>query len=137
MTIQTPATAKIAKWPQVWVRFFHKILTLGLDPGLKEKRRILSESTLALRIHDHLCNQPVLFWEVFCLTTIVFFSSLGKTFLMKMFCFSTLNSGKIISLAAVFWMEFALILIVTGWEENMMKEGKESMKSILWVEWYC
>ena len=65
-----------------------------------------------------------------------FFSSLGKTFLMKMFCFSTLNSGKIISLAAVFWMEFALILIVTGWEENMMKEGKESMKSILWVEWY-
>jgi len=34
---------------------FHKFLTSGPDPDPKEKRRILPESTPALRIHDHLC----------------------------------------------------------------------------------
>jgi len=36
---------------------FHKFLNPDLDPGPKEKRRILSESTLVIRIRSHLCNK--------------------------------------------------------------------------------
>ena len=36
--------------------FFHNFLTS--DPGPKEKRRILPESTAALRIHGYLCQLP-------------------------------------------------------------------------------
>jgi len=53
MTTQTPATAEIEKMTPDPVRFFHKFLTPGPDP--KDKRRVLPESTPALRIHDHLC----------------------------------------------------------------------------------
>ena len=35
---------------------FHKFLTSGLDPGPKEKHRILPESIPALWIHGHLCS---------------------------------------------------------------------------------
>jgi len=38
---------------------FQKFLTPGTDPGLKEKRRILPESTPALRIHDYLWVKAV------------------------------------------------------------------------------
>ena len=34
---------------------FHKFSTLGPDPGPKEKRRILPESTPVIRIRSHLC----------------------------------------------------------------------------------
>ena len=39
--------------------FFHKILTLASDPIPKEKRRILLESTPALRIHGHLYRKQI------------------------------------------------------------------------------
>jgi len=38
---------------------FHKFLTPGLDPGPKEKRRILPESNPALRTRCHLCRLPI------------------------------------------------------------------------------
>ena len=53
-TTQTPATVEIENWLRIWVRFFHKIKTLGPDPVAKAKRRILPESTPAIRIHGRL-----------------------------------------------------------------------------------
>jgi len=38
---------------------FPNFLTPGLDPGLKEKRKILPESTPVHRIWSHLCHPPV------------------------------------------------------------------------------
>ena len=56
MTTQTSATAKIEKWLRIQVWFF---TNLTPDLGLKEKRRILSESAPALPIHGHLWFTPI------------------------------------------------------------------------------
>jgi len=54
MTMQTPAAAGKETWLRVQVRFFHLIPA----PDPKDKRRILPESTTALRIRDHLWSRP-------------------------------------------------------------------------------
>jgi len=58
MTTQSPVTAENYKVTPVPGPFFHKLLTLGLDPGRKEKCRILPESTPALRFRYHLWYNP-------------------------------------------------------------------------------
>jgi len=73
--VQTPATIDstgnlsiflLKKWPHKLLLLpklksdfgsgLSKILTPAWDPGPKEKRRILPQSTLAHRIHGHLCH---------------------------------------------------------------------------------
>jgi len=55
ITTETATIVKIEKWHQIWFRFFHKFLTADADPGPKEERNILPESTPARRICGHLC----------------------------------------------------------------------------------
>jgi len=50
----TTQTAEIENWLRIRVRFFTN-LTPGPDPGPKEKRRVLPESTPTIRIRYHLC----------------------------------------------------------------------------------
>lgn len=54
-----------------------------------------------------------------------------KIWWMRVYWSSTLNSGKITDFQAKYWMEYVPTSIDIGFAVNVMKDGKESMKSIL------
>lgn len=56
-----------------------------------------------------------------------------SVYLTKTFYGFLLSTGMITSFPAVFWTAFAPILIVTGWNESVMKDAKKFTKFIRYV----